>query len=147
MPCFRLSTLNSELSTATRTCLRQPVMRYRRKKFASANSVALFPRERMRDITNERFALEKMSGIFAGNLVNQFCRSKCPGRNADIPGIHPLVPRTNFYKIIPGQLMDGFQRPIFGKSHDKDILEQLFVLIIAVGINGSGFLRVTGGLD
>ena len=42
---------------------RQPVMRCARNNFASANSVFLLPRPRMRDITSERFALVKTSGI------------------------------------------------------------------------------------
>ena len=46
------------------TCRRQPVILCRRNNFASASSVSLFPRERMRDITNERFALVKMSDIY-----------------------------------------------------------------------------------
>jgi hypothetical protein len=37
---------------------------FRRNSFASAISVSLFPRERMRDITSERFVLVKMSDIF-----------------------------------------------------------------------------------
>jgi hypothetical protein len=35
----------------------------RRNNFASATSVSLFPRERMRDITSERFALVKTSDM------------------------------------------------------------------------------------
>jgi len=42
---------------------RQPVILFRRNNFASAISVASFPRERMRDITSDRFALVKTSGI------------------------------------------------------------------------------------
>jgi hypothetical protein len=38
-------------------------MRLRRSNFASASSVSLFPRERMRDITSLRLALVKTSGI------------------------------------------------------------------------------------
>ena len=45
-------------------CLRQPVILCRRNSFISASSVALFPRLRIRDITYERFALEKTSAIF-----------------------------------------------------------------------------------
>jgi hypothetical protein len=45
-------------------CRRQPVIWFRRKNLASATSVSLFPRERMRDITSERFALVKTSDIF-----------------------------------------------------------------------------------
>jgi hypothetical protein len=43
---------------------RHPVILFRRNSFASAISVSLFPRERMRDITSERFVLVKMSDIF-----------------------------------------------------------------------------------
>jgi hypothetical protein len=35
-------------------------------RFASASSVSLFPRERMRDITSDRFALVKTSDISVG---------------------------------------------------------------------------------
>ena len=45
-------------------CLRQPVILFARSSFASASSVALFPRERMRDITSERFFLENTSAIY-----------------------------------------------------------------------------------
>jgi len=47
------------------SCLRHPVILCRRNNFASATSVALFPRERMRDITSERFTLENTSNIFS----------------------------------------------------------------------------------
>jgi hypothetical protein len=46
-------------------CRRQPEILFRRNNFASASSGALFPRERMRDITSERLALVKTSGIFS----------------------------------------------------------------------------------
>ena len=36
-------------------------MRLHRSNFASASSVSLFPRERMHDITSERFCFEKTS--------------------------------------------------------------------------------------
>jgi hypothetical protein len=39
------------------------VILFTRNNFASASSVSLFPRERMRDITSDRFALVKTSGI------------------------------------------------------------------------------------
>ena len=42
---------------------RQPVMRCARNSFASAISVSLLPRPRMRDITSERFVLVKTSVI------------------------------------------------------------------------------------
>ena len=42
-------------------CLLHPVMPCARKTRTSASSVALFPRERMRDITSLRLALVKMS--------------------------------------------------------------------------------------
>jgi hypothetical protein len=42
---------------------RQPVILLLRNTFASATSVSLFPRDRMRDITSERLALVKMSAI------------------------------------------------------------------------------------
>jgi hypothetical protein len=60
-----LSTLNQELSTVARinTWRRQPVIPFARNSFANASSVSLFPRERMRDITSDRFALVKTSGI------------------------------------------------------------------------------------
>jgi len=44
-------------------CLLQPVMPCRRKSAASASSVSRFPRERIRAITSERFALVKTSAI------------------------------------------------------------------------------------
>ena len=46
-------------------CRRQPVILFCRSSRASAISVALLPRPRMRDITSERFALVKTSGIRA----------------------------------------------------------------------------------
>lgn len=49
----------------TGTCLRQPLIPCWRNNFASASSVAAFPRERMRDMTWERFVLEKTSAISA----------------------------------------------------------------------------------
>jgi hypothetical protein len=58
---FRLSTFN--FPTLNCRCLRQPVILFRRNNFASATSVSLFPRERTRDMTSERFALVKMSAI------------------------------------------------------------------------------------
>jgi hypothetical protein len=45
------------------SCLLQPVILFRRNNFASASSVSLFPRERMRDITSDRFVLVKTSDI------------------------------------------------------------------------------------
>jgi len=45
------------------TCLRQPPILCRRNNFASATSVSLFPRERMRDITSDRFFVENTSAI------------------------------------------------------------------------------------
>jgi hypothetical protein len=41
------------------------VILFLRNSFASASSVAAFPRERMRAITSERFFLEKTSAIFS----------------------------------------------------------------------------------
>lgn len=46
-------------------CLRQPVILFCRNRRASAISVSLFPRPRIRDITSERFALVKTSAISA----------------------------------------------------------------------------------
>jgi len=43
---------------------RHPVMPWRRKSRIKATSVSLFPRPRMRDITCDRLALVKTSGIF-----------------------------------------------------------------------------------
>jgi hypothetical protein len=62
---FRLSTFNQELSTVARinTWRRQPVIPFARNSFASASSVSRLPRERMRDITSDRFALVKTSAI------------------------------------------------------------------------------------
>ena len=45
------------------TCLRQPVIWLARNSLASTSSVSLLPRERMRDIKAERFALVKTSGM------------------------------------------------------------------------------------
>jgi hypothetical protein len=58
---------SEDCSTATRTsaCLRHPVIPFARNSFANASSVSRFPRERIRDITSERFALEKTSGMVA----------------------------------------------------------------------------------
>jgi CRISPR-associated endonuclease/helicase Cas3 len=50
----------------TSPCRRQPVMRCARKMFASASSVFLFPRLRIRAMTSERFRLEKTSAMHAG---------------------------------------------------------------------------------
>jgi hypothetical protein len=50
-------------------CLRQPVILCRRNSLASASSVSLFPRERMRDITSERLASVKTSGINVGHGI------------------------------------------------------------------------------
>jgi hypothetical protein len=47
------------------TCLRQPVIPFVRNNRASASSVSLFPRPRIRDITFDRFALVKTSGMVA----------------------------------------------------------------------------------
>lgn len=44
-------------------CRRQPVMPCARKSLASASSVSLLPRPRMRDMTCDRLALVKTSGI------------------------------------------------------------------------------------
>lgn len=48
-------------------CLRQPVILCVRNNFASASSVSLLPRDRMRDITSERFALVKTSDMKSAN--------------------------------------------------------------------------------
>jgi hypothetical protein len=53
---FRV-TCHSPLATRTSACLRHPEILFRRNSFASASSVSLFPRERMRDITSDRFRL------------------------------------------------------------------------------------------
>ena len=44
-------------------CLRQPLMPCRRNNFASASSVSRLPRERIRDMTSERFRFEKTSAM------------------------------------------------------------------------------------
>ncbi len=44
-------------------CLLHPLMPCSRSNFTNASSVSLFPRPRIRDITSERFALVKTSGI------------------------------------------------------------------------------------
>ena len=44
-------------------CRRHPVILFCRRRMASAISVALLPRPRMRDMTSERFAFVKTSGI------------------------------------------------------------------------------------
>lgn len=46
-----------------RVCRRQPVILWRRKICINASSVSLFPCDRMRDMTSERFCLVKTSGI------------------------------------------------------------------------------------
>ena len=43
--------------------LRQPVIPCNRRKAINASSVSLFPWERMRDMTSERFVLEKTSAM------------------------------------------------------------------------------------
>jgi hypothetical protein len=53
-------------------------MPYRRSNFASATSVSLLPRPRIRDITSDRFALVKMSDIqrltvISGQRKTPFC--------------------------------------------------------------------------
>jgi len=64
---FHPSTLNQELSTVARInkCRRQPQIPAARNSRASASSVSRLPRERIRDMTSERFALEKTSGMVA----------------------------------------------------------------------------------
>ena len=85
--------------------------------------------------------------MLAGRLADQLGGSERALGNGDIPGIHPLVPRTDFYKIIPGELMDGFKGPVFGKFRDEDILKQLLVFILTGLVDGSGFLCVANRLD
>jgi len=46
-------------------------MRCSRNNFASASSVSLFPRPRIRDITSDRFALVKTSGIFLNREIHE----------------------------------------------------------------------------
>jgi len=46
-------------------CRRHPVMPCNRRSFASATSVSLLPRPRMRDITSDRLAFVKTSGMTA----------------------------------------------------------------------------------
>lgn len=46
-------------------CLLHPLIPFARNSRASASSVSLFPRERMRDITSDRFALVKTSDMVA----------------------------------------------------------------------------------
>ena len=48
--------------------LRHPVIPFSRNTAINASSVARFPLLRIRDITSERFALEKTSGIVGGKL-------------------------------------------------------------------------------
>lgn len=90
--------------------LRQPVMPCARKIAISRSSVALLPCERMADITSERFALVKTSGITCRKYGGAGCER--PFVERYIPGVHALVPRTCFDEIAPGQLVDGLKRPI-----------------------------------
>ena len=60
-----LKLLTPDFWILTSCCLRHPEILFLRSSRASANSVAWFPRERMRDITSERLALVKTSGIFS----------------------------------------------------------------------------------
>ena len=64
---FRV-TCHLQLATRTSECRRQPEIPFARNNRASASSVSLFPRERMRDMTSERFALEKTSAILQPSL-------------------------------------------------------------------------------
>ena len=66
--CFLFFLVTCHLPPVTRSlrCLRQPVILCWRNNFISASSVAAFPRERMRDITADRFALVKTSDINVG---------------------------------------------------------------------------------
>lgn len=106
------------------TCLRQPVMRWVRKNLIRASSVSLFPVPRMRDITCERLALVKTSGMFRlWRLENQSCDAERARRNGDIPRVHPFVPGANLDEVSPRQLVDGFERPILGEQYDQNILE------------------------
>jgi len=56
-------------------CLRNPETLFRRSSRASASSVSLFPRERMRDITSERFALVKISDIQRFTVISRECQT------------------------------------------------------------------------
>ena len=70
-------------------CRRQPVMRCRRNNFASASSVSLFPRPRIRDITSERLALVKTSGIERFAVISGQCQP--PFYFIRLMLVHPVV--------------------------------------------------------
>ena len=80
-------------------------------------------------------------------MVDQLGGSERAFGNGDIPGSHTLVPRTDFYKIFPSELMDGFERPVFRQFRDEDLVKQLLVFVLIGLVNGSGFLRVANRLD
>lgn len=43
--------------------------------------------------------------------------------------------------------MDGFERPILGQLHDEEILEELFVAIIGIGVDRASLRAFADGLD
>lgn len=71
-------------------CRRQPVILFCRNRRMSAISVALLPRPRIRDMTSERFALLKTSGICVNSCdpCLGFASSRLPAMQV-LPQIHP----------------------------------------------------------
>jgi len=71
-----------------------------------------------------RLCLQTTSGIRRlGRFEKKFCSAERAGGDRHILGVHAFVPGTDFDKLAPRQLMDGFQRPILGELYDEDIFE------------------------
>jgi len=103
----------------------------------------------MCDITSERPALVKTSGIIPGSPVDQSGDFERALENGDVPGVHRFASQTNFYKSTPAELVEGSQQPVFGEFFDQDTLKQSLVAVIGTGTGtgGSGFLRTAKRSD
>ena len=87
----------SESAIRTSECLLHPVIPFARNSFASASSVSRLPRERIRDITSERFRFEKTSAM---NRAWR-CFISCSPLHQKQPSTSPtttLLPRRQFKK-------------------------------------------------
>ena len=93
-------------------------MRCARKIFASASSVSLFPRPRIRDITSDRFALVKTSGMERFAVIGG--ERETPIHFVLLVRVHPVVKpaplRVTRIKFLVGQFAGIGATPCLGSE-------------------------------
>lgn len=118
-------------------------MRFARNIRASANSVSLFQRPRIRDITSDRFALVKTSGIERFAVVSG--QRQPPFHFIRLVRVHPVVKpaplRVAAIQFLVGQFVGIGSAPCFGSKTFQHAWPASFSIVITVGMQAGKEIR------